>query len=56
MGRDEREDPPSMGFSRQEYWSGVSFLLLIMSSDVSIGDGFGSPVAKNILCFFFFLF
>ena len=19
------EDPPSMGFSRQEYWSGVSF-------------------------------
>ena len=47
--------PPSMGFSRQEYWRGVPFLLLIMSSDVSTGDGFGSPIAENILCLFLFL-
>jgi len=36
--------PPSMGFSRQEYWSGVPFTILLKSSfcDIS-GKKLGSP-------------
>ena len=44
---------PSMGFSRQEYWSGVSFLDCTVSAKKSSDSLMGIPLF--IICCFFFL-
>ena len=38
--------PPSMGFSRQEYWSGLP----LPSPNKTLGVGFGSEFTKALLC------